>query len=104
MAKFGGWYLKIFFKTYCKYGGFESHFLKAVKSVPCRQLNVLWVMVCTQIEHGVDELNSLHFQDLQVCREKEKKNDLIVPPSQVLHAIRAPLWPPHHQTELQRPS
>lgn len=47
--------------------------LRAVESLPCRQLNVLWVMVGTQIEHSVDELDSLHFQNLQVCREKDLK-------------------------------
>lgn len=71
MAKFGGWYLQRFFKTYCNFkhdiADLRVILLKAVESVPCRQLNVLWVMVCTQVEHGVDELDSLHFQNLQVC-------------------------------------
>lgn len=40
--------------------------------VPCRQLNVLWVVVCTQIQHCINELDPLHFQDLQICFNKKQ--------------------------------
>lgn len=48
-----------------------------MKPVPCRQLNVLWVVVCTQIEHCIDELDPLHFQDLQVCLKRNNQLECI---------------------------
>ncbi len=45
------------------------------KAVPCRQLNVLWVVVCTQVQHSVNELDPFHSQDLQVCLKR--KSDTI---------------------------
>lgn len=44
--------------------------LEPVKTVPSRQLNVLWVVVCAQIKHCINKLHSLHFQHLQVCKKK----------------------------------
>lgn len=35
--------------------------------LPSWQLNVLWVVVCTQIQHSINELDPLHSQDLEIC-------------------------------------
>lgn len=43
------------------------------ETVPCRQLNVLRVVVGTQIEHRINELDPLHLQDLQVCNVRNSK-------------------------------
>lgn len=43
-----------------------------MSEVPCRQLDVFRVMVCTQIEHGINELDPLDFQDLQICFTRQQ--------------------------------
>lgn len=53
--------------------------LKAVtknSDVPRWQLNVLRVVVCTQIQHSVNELDPLHFQDLEICLPGNKTNHI----------------------------
>lgn len=105
MAKFGGWYLQIFFKTYCKYDIVDLRviFWKQWSQHPAGS----WMFSGWWYVHRLSTASmSWILSTFRTSRsvEKRKKNYWIVPPSQVLHAFRAPLWPPHHQTELQRPS